>query len=47
MKMIIAYSSIAHKNLSLIGIFSGDLLGIIGVFDYGISHGLISGSLFL
>jgi NADH:ubiquinone oxidoreductase subunit 4 (subunit M) len=47
LKQIIAYSSIAHMNTSLIGLFSNDLNGIIGSILYGISHGIISSALFL
>lgn len=47
MKQIIAKSSIAHMNTSLIGLFSNDLNGISGAYLYGISHGLISGGLFM
>lgn len=46
-KQIIAYSSIAHMNLSIIGIFSNDLNGLIGSFLYSISHSFISTGLFL
>lgn len=41
-KQIIAYSSIAHTNASLVGLFSNDLNGITGCYLYTISHGLIS-----
>jgi NADH-quinone oxidoreductase subunit M len=34
-------------NVGVIGIFSNDLNGISGAFLYSISHGLISGGLFL
>lgn len=47
LKQIIAYSSIAHKNVGIIGIFSNDLLGISGAYLYSIAHGLVSGGLFL
>jgi len=46
-KQIIAYSSIAHMNTDLIGLFSNDINGIIGSIFYGISHGIISSALFL
>lgn len=46
-KSIIAYSSIAHMNVGVIGIFSQDLNGISGAFLYSISHGLASAGLFL
>jgi proton-translocating NADH-quinone oxidoreductase chain M len=47
LKQIIAYSSIAHMNVSIIGIFSNNLHGLIGSYIYSISHGLISTGLFL
>lgn len=47
LKAIVAYSSIAHMNIGTIGLFSNDLNGISGAFIYSISHGLISGGLFL
>ncbi|MBK7013804.1 MAG: hypothetical protein IPH43_15165 [Xanthomonadales bacterium] len=33
MKKTIAYSSIAHMNFSIIGLFSQNLLGIFGVLS--------------
>jgi len=47
LKSIIAYSSIAHKNVGVIGIFSNDLNGISGAYLYSISHGLASAGLFI
>ena len=46
LKKIIAYSSIAHMNLGVLGIFSGSLFGLHGGLLLFISHGLISGGLF-
>jgi NADH-ubiquinone oxidoreductase chain 4 len=46
-KKIIAYSSIAHTNKIIIGLFSNDYNGIIGSIYFKISHGLISSGLFL
>jgi NADH-quinone oxidoreductase subunit M len=45
-KRVIAYSSIAHMNLSLIGLFSLTIEGIIGGFFLMVSHGLIAAALF-
>ena len=45
-KKIIAYSSIAHMNLMLLGLFSLTLEGIMGSCFLMIGHGLISGLLF-
>lgn len=47
LKQIVAYSSIAHMNVGVIGIFSNDLHGISGAFLYSIAHGCVSGGLFL
>jgi NADH-ubiquinone oxidoreductase chain 4 len=47
LKSIIAYSSIAHMNVGVIGIFSNDINGLTGAFIYSISHGLVSSGLFL
>jgi proton-translocating NADH-quinone oxidoreductase chain M len=47
LKQIIAYSSIAHMNVSMIGLFSNDLNGLSGCYLYSISHGFISAGLFL
>lgn len=47
LKAIVAYSSIIHMNIGVIGIFSNDISGLSGAYLYSISHGLISGGLFL
>lgn len=47
LKSIIAYSSIAHMNVGVIGIFSNDLNGLSGAFLYSLSHGFASSALFL
>jgi NADH:ubiquinone oxidoreductase subunit 4 (subunit M) len=47
LKQIIAYSSIAHMNVSIIGIFSNNINGLLGSYHYSISHGLISTGLFM
>lgn len=46
LKRIIAYSSIAHMNLIVIGIFSFNLLGLEGAILQSISHGFVSSALF-
>jgi NADH-quinone oxidoreductase subunit M len=46
-KQVIAYSSIAHMNISIIGIFSKNIHGLLGSYCYSISHGLVSGGLFM
>lgn len=45
-KRIIAYSSIAHMNLVVMGLFTNNELGIIGSLLQSISHGFVSGALF-
>jgi NADH-quinone oxidoreductase subunit M len=46
-KKIIAYSSVAHMNYSLIGLFSQNLLGVAGCFIMIFSHAITSSALFL
>jgi NADH-quinone oxidoreductase subunit M len=46
-KRIIAYSSVAHMNLVTAGIFSFNTLGIQGSIVQSISHGFVSGAMFL
>lgn len=47
LKRIIAYSSIAHMNLITLGIFSFHIIGIEGSILQSLSHGFVSGALFL
>ena len=47
LKKIIAYSSVGHMALVTIGIFSGNLQGILGGILLMVSHGIVSGALFL
>lgn len=47
MKRIIAYSSIAHMNLVTLGIFSFNVIGLNGAILQSISHGFVSGGMFL
>jgi NADH-quinone oxidoreductase subunit M len=47
MKKLIAYSSVAHMGFVTMGIFSMTKQGIDGAMFQMISHGLISGALFL
>lgn len=46
MKRVIAYSSIAHMNLVVLGLFSGTQEGIEGAIYLMLGHGLISTALF-
>lgn len=47
MKKLIAYSSVAHMGFVTLGIFSFTEIGVQGAVYQMISHGLISGALFL
>ena len=46
LKRIIAYSSIAHMNLIVLGLFSFNSIGLEGAILQSISHGFVSGALF-
>jgi len=46
-KKLIAYSSVAHMGFVTMGIFAGNALGVQGAVFQMLSHGLISGALFL
>lgn len=46
LKKIIAYSSIGHMNLVVLGLFSFNVIGYIGAIFLMISHGFISSCLF-
>ena len=46
-KKLIAYSSVAHMGFVTMGIFSGTVQGVQGALFQMISHGLVSGALFL
>jgi NADH-quinone oxidoreductase subunit M len=46
-KKLIAYSSVAHMGFVTMGIFSGTTQGIAGGVFQMISHGIVSGALFL
>ncbi|HEX3885981.1 MAG TPA: NADH-quinone oxidoreductase subunit M [Phenylobacterium sp.] len=46
-KKLIAYSSVAHMGFVTMGIFSGNAVGEQGALFQMLSHGLISGALFL
>jgi NADH:ubiquinone oxidoreductase subunit 4 (subunit M) len=45
-KKIIAYSSVAHMGLCVLGIFSNNLVALEGAIHMLIAHGLVSGALF-
>ena len=46
-KRIIAYTSIAHMNLVVLGIFSFNVIGLEGAIFQSLSHGFIASGLFL
>ena len=47
MKKLIAYSSVAHMGFVTIGVFSGTETGVQGAVFQMVSHGIVSGALFL
>ncbi|MDE2301543.1 MAG: NADH-quinone oxidoreductase subunit M [Sphingomonadales bacterium] len=47
MKKLIAYSSVAHMAIVTVGLFAFDRQGIEGAMVVMLSHGLVSGALFL
>lgn len=47
LKVIIAYSSISHMAVCIIGVFANNLLGIEGSYMLSLSHGFISPGLFI
>jgi NADH-quinone oxidoreductase subunit M len=47
MKKLIAYSSIAHMGVVTIGIFTPNALGLDGSIFLMLSHGVVSGALFM
>jgi NADH-quinone oxidoreductase subunit M len=47
MKRIVAYSSIAHMNTVVLGIFSFNVIGVQGSIFQSLSHGFVSGGMFL
>lgn len=46
LKRIVAYSSIAHMNIVVLGVFSFNVIGLSGAILQSISHGFVSGALF-
>jgi proton-translocating NADH-quinone oxidoreductase chain M len=46
-KRIIAYTSVAHMNLVMLGIFSFDVIGLEGAIIQSLSHGFVASALFL
>jgi proton-translocating NADH-quinone oxidoreductase chain M len=46
-KRIIAYTSVAHMNLVIVGLFSFNIIGIEGAILQSLSHGFVASALFL
>lgn len=47
LKKIIAYSSVAHMNFAMIGLYTPNEIGITGSLFLMLSHGLVSSALFI
>jgi NADH-quinone oxidoreductase subunit M len=47
MKRVIAYASVAHMAITLVGLFSFNTQGVEGSIFQMLSHGVVSGALFL
>lgn len=47
LKVIIAYSSISHLAICIIGIFSNSLIGLTGSLILSVAHGFVSPGLFI
>jgi NADH-quinone oxidoreductase subunit M len=47
LKRIIAYTSVAHMNLVVLGLFSFNQIGILGAIIQSLSHGFVASALFL
>jgi NADH-quinone oxidoreductase subunit M len=47
MKKMVAYSSVAHMNFAVLGMFSFNFYGIVGSLSLMLAHGLVSSGLFL
>nr|YP_009050519.1 NADH dehydrogenase subunit 4 [Sargassum fusiforme]AIG23786.1 NADH dehydrogenase subunit 4 [Sargassum fusiforme]QJC59493.1 NADH dehydrogenase subunit 4 [Sargassum fusiforme] len=47
LKRLIAYTSVAHMNLVMVGLFSGTVIGVEAAILQSLSHGFVSSALFL
>lgn len=47
LKRLIAYTSVAHMNLVIIGLFTGTVIGVEAAILQSLSHGFVSSALFL
>lgn len=46
-KALIAYSSVAHMGVVILGLFSNNVLGVTGAIYLSLAHGLVSPALFM
>lgn len=46
-KKIIAYSSVSHMNFGMFGLFSKNLIGLLGSFFLMVAHAIVASALFL
>jgi NADH-quinone oxidoreductase subunit M len=47
LKRVIAYTSVAHMNLVVLGLFSFNSVGVLGAVVQSLSHGFVASALFL
>jgi len=47
LKVLVAYSSIAHMGSTILGAFSNTIYGIVGSVLFGLAHGFVSPALFI
>jgi NADH-ubiquinone oxidoreductase chain 4 len=47
LKVLVAYSSIAHMGSTLLGTFSNQISGLVGSVMFGLAHGFVSPGLFI
>jgi NADH:ubiquinone oxidoreductase subunit 4 (subunit M) len=47
LKRVIAYSSVAHMNFGMLGLFSNTVQGVVGGLLLSISHGFVTSGIFL
>jgi len=47
LKKIIAYSSVAHMNFAILGLFTNNMQGVSGSLFFMLAHGIVSSALFL
>jgi len=47
LKVLVAYSSVAHMGSTLLGAFSNQISGLVGSVMFGLAHGFVSPGLFI